>query len=96
MGVRLFERTSFGIQPTREAETLARRVQLAFNEISQAQAEVNALSDQWMLAQQPLTALMQIGLLAFLVPFVRDSLRSLLAPPPAAAVPGAAAETPSK
>jgi LysR family transcriptional regulator of gallate degradation len=43
VGVALFERTSFGVQPTREAQTFARRVQLAFNEIAQAQAEVNAL-----------------------------------------------------
>lgn len=39
----LFERTSFGVQPTREAEKLARRFKLAFAEISQARAEVNAL-----------------------------------------------------
>jgi LysR family transcriptional regulator of gallate degradation len=43
VGIRLFERTSYGIQPTREAETLARRVQLAFGEIAQAKAEVDTL-----------------------------------------------------
>lgn len=43
VGIRLFERTSYGIQPTKEAETLARRVQLAFGEIAQARAEVGAL-----------------------------------------------------
>jgi LysR family transcriptional regulator of gallate degradation len=43
VGIRLFEKTSYGIQPTKEAETLARRIQLAFAEIAQAQAEVDAL-----------------------------------------------------
>jgi DNA-binding transcriptional LysR family regulator len=44
IGVPLFEKTSFGITPTREAEKLARRVRLAFAEIAQARAEVHALS----------------------------------------------------
>ena len=44
IGVPLFERTSFGITPTREAEQLARRARLAFAEIEQARAEVHALS----------------------------------------------------
>lgn len=44
LGVALFEKTSFGVVPTREAEKLARRAKLAFAEIAQAHAEVNALS----------------------------------------------------
>jgi LysR family transcriptional regulator of gallate degradation len=43
LGVPLFEKTSFGITPTRDAENLARRVRLAFAEIEQARAEVHAL-----------------------------------------------------
>jgi LysR family transcriptional regulator of gallate degradation len=38
----LFERTSFGVQPTREAERLARGAKLAFAEIDQARAELAA------------------------------------------------------
>jgi LysR family transcriptional regulator, regulator for genes of the gallate degradation pathway len=44
LGVPLFEKTSFGITPTREAEKLARRTRLAFAEIEQARAEVHALT----------------------------------------------------
>jgi DNA-binding transcriptional LysR family regulator len=44
LGVPLFEKTSFGITPTREAAELARRTRLAFAEIEQAHAEVHALS----------------------------------------------------
>ncbi|MGH8236187.1 MAG: LysR substrate-binding domain-containing protein, partial [Steroidobacteraceae bacterium] len=44
IGVPLFEKTSFGITPTREAEKLARRARLALAEIAQARAEVHALS----------------------------------------------------
>lgn len=44
LGIPLFEKTSFGITPTREAEKLARRARLAFAEIEQARAEVHALS----------------------------------------------------
>jgi DNA-binding transcriptional LysR family regulator len=43
LGVPLFEKTSFGVTPTREAEKLARRARLAFSEIDQARAEVRAL-----------------------------------------------------
>ena len=43
LGVPLFEKTSFGITPTRDAENLARRTRLAFAEIEQARAEVHAL-----------------------------------------------------
>jgi LysR family transcriptional regulator, regulator for genes of the gallate degradation pathway len=43
LGVALFEKTSFGVVPTREADRLARRAKLAFREISQARAEVQAL-----------------------------------------------------
>jgi len=42
LGTRLFEVTSFGVRPTREAEKLALRARLAFAEIAQAQAEVAA------------------------------------------------------
>jgi DNA-binding transcriptional LysR family regulator len=40
LGLPLFERTSFGVQPTREAERLARGAKLAFAEIEQARAEL--------------------------------------------------------
>ncbi len=43
LGIDLFETTTFGVRPTREAERLARRVRLAFAEIAQARAEVDAL-----------------------------------------------------
>jgi LysR family transcriptional regulator, regulator for genes of the gallate degradation pathway len=42
LGTSLFEVTSFGVRPTREAEKLALRTRLAFAEIAQAQAEVAA------------------------------------------------------
>src|SRR6516165_12323021 len=42
LGTALFEVTSFGVRPTREAEKLALRARLAFAEIAQAQAEVAA------------------------------------------------------
>ena len=44
LGVPLFEKTSFGLSPTREAAELARRTRIAFAEIEQARAEVHALS----------------------------------------------------
>jgi DNA-binding transcriptional LysR family regulator len=44
LGVPLFEKTSFGVTPTREAENLARRARLALREIEQACAEVLAIS----------------------------------------------------
>lgn len=43
LGMPLFEKTSFGVTPTRDAERLARRVRLAFHELSQAHAEIQAL-----------------------------------------------------
>lgn len=43
LGTALFEVTSFGVRPTREAEKLALRTRLAFAEIAQAQAEVAAV-----------------------------------------------------
>jgi DNA-binding transcriptional LysR family regulator len=39
----LFEKTSYGVVPTREAEKLSRRAHRAFVEIAQAQADVDAL-----------------------------------------------------
>lgn len=42
LGTELFEVTSFGVRPTREAEKLALRARLAFAEIAQARAEVAA------------------------------------------------------
>jgi len=41
-GVALFEQTSFGLTPTREATRLARHAQLAFSELAQARAELAA------------------------------------------------------
>jgi DNA-binding transcriptional LysR family regulator len=43
LGTELFEVTSFGVRPTREAEKLALRARLAFAEIAQARAEVSAV-----------------------------------------------------
>jgi DNA-binding transcriptional LysR family regulator len=43
VGGPLFETTSYGVRPTREAERLARRVQLAAAELAQGQAEIAAL-----------------------------------------------------
>jgi hypothetical protein len=42
-----------------------------------SEEEALTITDQWMAAQQPFVAFVRIGLLAFLVPFVRDSLRAL-------------------
>ncbi|MDY6947972.1 MAG: LysR family transcriptional regulator [Pseudomonadota bacterium] len=39
----LFEKTSYGVVPTREAEKLSRRAHLAFVEITQARADMDAL-----------------------------------------------------
>ncbi len=39
----LFEKTSYGVVPTREAEKLSRRAHLAFVEITQARADIDAL-----------------------------------------------------
>lgn len=44
IGLALFEKTSFGVQPTREASRLARGAKLAFAEIEQARAELAALA----------------------------------------------------
>lgn len=43
LGVALFEHTSFGIRPTREAARLALRVRLALREIEQAREEMSTL-----------------------------------------------------
>ena len=42
LGTELFEVTSFGVRPTREADKLALRTRLAFAEVAQGQAEVAA------------------------------------------------------
>lgn len=39
----LFEKTSFGVRPTRDAELFARQVRLVFAELSQARADIDAL-----------------------------------------------------
>jgi DNA-binding transcriptional LysR family regulator len=44
LGMQLFERTSFGIMPTADAERLALRTRLAASEIDQAVAEAHALA----------------------------------------------------
>jgi LysR family transcriptional regulator, regulator for genes of the gallate degradation pathway len=44
LGVPLFEHTSFGVGATRDAESFARSVRLAFAEVAQARAEVGGLS----------------------------------------------------
>ena len=44
IGLALFERTSFGVQPTREAQRLARGAKLAFAELEQARAELTPIS----------------------------------------------------
>ncbi|MBL8271387.1 LysR substrate-binding domain-containing protein, partial [Steroidobacter sp.] len=43
VGATLFEKTSYGVVPTREAEKLSRRAHRAFVEISQARADIDAL-----------------------------------------------------
>jgi LysR family transcriptional regulator, regulator for genes of the gallate degradation pathway len=43
LDIALVETTTFGVRPTREAERLARRVRLAFAEVAQARAEIDAL-----------------------------------------------------
>lgn len=43
LGVDLFEKTSYGVVPTREAEKLSQRAHRAFVEIAQAQADIDAL-----------------------------------------------------
>ncbi len=43
LDAKLFEKTSYGVVPTREAEKLSRRAHLAFVEISQARADIDAL-----------------------------------------------------
>lgn len=44
LGVALFERTSFGVRTTRDAEVFSRCVRLAFAEVAQARAEIDGLS----------------------------------------------------
>jgi LysR family transcriptional regulator of gallate degradation len=44
LGRPLFERTSFGITPTREAQELARRARLASAELDQARSDLHALA----------------------------------------------------
>ena len=46
LGTDLFEVTSFGVRPTREAEKLALRTRLAFAEIAQAQADHRRLDEE--------------------------------------------------
>lgn len=46
LGAELFEKTSYGVMPTREAEKLSQRAHRAFVEISQAQADIDALRGQ--------------------------------------------------
>ncbi|MEO8020172.1 MAG: LysR family transcriptional regulator [Pseudomonadota bacterium] len=43
LAVPLFEKTSFGVRPTRDAKAFARRVRLAFGEIEQARADITSL-----------------------------------------------------
>jgi LysR family transcriptional regulator of gallate degradation len=43
LGAELFEKTSYGVVPTREAEKLSQRAHRAFVEIAQAQADIDAL-----------------------------------------------------
>lgn len=43
LGAELFEKTSYGVVPTREAEKLSQRAHRAFVEISQARADIDAL-----------------------------------------------------
>ena len=46
LGAELFEKTSYGVVPTREAEKLAHRAHRAFVEIAQARADIDALRGQ--------------------------------------------------
>jgi hypothetical protein len=56
---------------------------LAINLFSSlAPDELEVWTNRLMLAEQPLVAATRVGLLGFLVPFIRDSLRALIATPP--------------
>ena len=44
IGIELFEKTSYGLKPRKEAETLANGVLLAFSELRQARAEIGRAS----------------------------------------------------
>lgn len=43
LDIKLFEKTSYGVVPTRDAERFARNAKLAYAEISQARAEIDSL-----------------------------------------------------
>jgi len=43
LDVPLFEKTSYGVVPTRDAERFARKIKLAFAEVAQARAEIGSL-----------------------------------------------------
>ena len=78
-GLALFETTSYGVQPTREASRLARRVRLALAELEQARAEVaaaGAAAGRTVIGTMPLAR-------TFLVP---DAVLSFLAGEPGHAV----------
>ena len=47
LGVAFFEQTSFGVEPTRDAERLVRHIRLAGSEIAQALTEIEALSGKF-------------------------------------------------
>lgn len=70
-GLTLFELTSYGVQPTREAGRLARRARLALAELEQARAEVaaaGAAAGRTVIGAMPLarTALVPDAVLSFL------------------------------
>lgn len=54
LGVPLFESTSHGLAPTREADELARRVRLAYVEVEQARAEVGGTVGRTVIGAMPL------------------------------------------
>ncbi|HXA36943.1 MAG TPA: LysR family transcriptional regulator [Steroidobacteraceae bacterium] len=86
LGVALFEQTSFGVAPTRDAERLARRVTLAGNELAQAQAEIESLTGhptgRTVIGAMPLarTALLPDVILEFSAQFPRHTLSILDGP----------------
>jgi LysR family transcriptional regulator, regulator for genes of the gallate degradation pathway len=86
LGVPLFEQTSFGIEPTRFADRLARRVALAASEVAQAQAEMESLegrpSGRTVIGAMPLarSALLPEVILEFSAHYPRHTISILDGP----------------
>lgn len=83
LGVALFEKTSFGVLPTRDAARFSRRTKLAFSEIEQARVEIRALQGgddgRTVVAALPLarTHLIPSALLGFSNEYPRHAIQIL-------------------